>query len=213
MKYDRLDGSLTNRGEKKMMRRTIQSFAFVSMALIFMGCSSHSHSTAQKSLEVQTYVVDKERVDQDLQAGNSGYLQGTPKPADRGALKATRKVYVLEVTKNPRDAQEAEVTAAAPSSQGAFDSWRTQNRQTEDTSSQAQPIPIAIVDEEAPSTTPKQTTIVEYTVKDNDTLQKISKEFYGSNKKWSRIYDDNKDAIKNPDRIKPGTVLKISVEK
>ncbi len=194
-----------------MMRAIFQSFAFVSIVLIFVGCGSHSRAAGQKGLEVQSYVVDKERVDQDLQAGNSGYLQGTPKPVDRGALKTTRKVYVLEVTKNPRDVQEAE--AAAPSSQGAFDSWRTQNRQTQDTSSQAQPIPIAIVDEEAPSTTPKQTTIVEYTVKDNDTLQKISKEFYGSNKKWSRIYDDNKDAIKNPDRIKPGTVLKISVEK
>ncbi len=196
-----------------MMRRIIQSFVFVSMALIFVGCSSHSHTTAQKSLEVQTYVVDKERVDQDLQAGNSGYLQGTPKPTDRGALKTTRKVYVLEVTKNPRDVQEAEVAAAAPSSQGAFDSWRTQNRQTQDSPNRAQPIPIPTVNEEAKSTIPKQTTIVEYTVKDNDTLQKISKEFYGSNKKWSRIYDDNKDAIKNPDRIKPGTVLKISVEK
>ncbi|MBI4981697.1 MAG: LysM peptidoglycan-binding domain-containing protein [Candidatus Omnitrophica bacterium] len=50
-----------------------------------------------------------------------------------------------------------------------------------------------------------------YTVQKNDTLQKISKKFYGTTRKWTKIYDANKEFLKSPDRVRPGQVLNIPV--
>ena len=41
-----------------------------------------------------------------------------------------------------------------------------------------------------------------------DNLSTIAKQFYGR-QDWKRIYDANRDQLDNPDRIKPGQVLKI----
>ena len=48
-----------------------------------------------------------------------------------------------------------------------------------------------------------------YTVKSGDSLSKIAKHFYGDASKWHRIYDANKDKIKNPDLIHPGQEFTI----
>ena len=48
-----------------------------------------------------------------------------------------------------------------------------------------------------------------YTVQKGDTLMKIAFENYGDLYQWKNIYDANKDAIKNPNWVPPGTVLKI----
>jgi nucleoid-associated protein YgaU len=48
-----------------------------------------------------------------------------------------------------------------------------------------------------------------YTVKKGDSLWTISKMIYHRADKWQKIYDVNKDAIKDPNRLKPGTDLKI----
>ena len=48
-----------------------------------------------------------------------------------------------------------------------------------------------------------------YTVKKGDSLWNISKLIYHKADKWQRIYDVNKDVIKDPARLKPGTDLKI----
>ncbi len=48
-----------------------------------------------------------------------------------------------------------------------------------------------------------------YTVKKGDNLWNISKLIYRKGEKWQRIYDLNKDVIKDPARLKPGTDLKI----
>jgi nucleoid-associated protein YgaU len=48
-----------------------------------------------------------------------------------------------------------------------------------------------------------------YTVAKNDTLQKISKKFYGTTKRWMKIYDANKDVLRAPDKLYPGQVLNI----
>ncbi len=47
-----------------------------------------------------------------------------------------------------------------------------------------------------------------YTVVSGDTLSHIAKHFYGK-PAWQRIYDANRDQLDNPDRIKPGQVLRI----
>ncbi|MGH7675934.1 MAG: LysM peptidoglycan-binding domain-containing protein [Gemmatimonadales bacterium] len=56
------------------------------------------------------------------------------------------------------------------------------------------------------STAPAQTT---YKVVKGDSLSKIAQRVYGDPKKWQRIYDANKDVIKNPDLIYPGQDLRI----
>ena len=48
-----------------------------------------------------------------------------------------------------------------------------------------------------------------YTVVAGDTLSKIAKREYGDAGQWKRIYEANKDTIKNPDLIYPGQTFKI----
>jgi nucleoid-associated protein YgaU len=48
-----------------------------------------------------------------------------------------------------------------------------------------------------------------YTVKSGDSLSKIAKHVYGDANKWHRIYEANRDKIKNPDLIHPGQELTI----
>ena len=48
-----------------------------------------------------------------------------------------------------------------------------------------------------------------YTVKAGDSLSKIAKHEYGDATEWKRIYEANRDQIKNPDRIHPGQTLKL----
>lgn len=48
-----------------------------------------------------------------------------------------------------------------------------------------------------------------YTVKRGDCLWLIAKKFYGSGAKYTKIYEANRDKIKNPDRIYVGQVLTI----
>ncbi|MCA9400789.1 MAG: LysM peptidoglycan-binding domain-containing protein [Candidatus Omnitrophica bacterium] len=50
---------------------------------------------------------------------------------------------------------------------------------------------------------------IEYVIQKDDTLQKISKKFYDSYSKWTKIYEANKNVIKSPDRIAPGTTIRI----
>lgn len=57
----------------------------------------------------------------------------------------------------------------------------------------------------APVPTPEQT----YTVVSGDSLSKIAKQFYGKASLWPRIFEANKDQIKNPDLIYPGQKLRI----
>jgi nucleoid-associated protein YgaU len=48
-----------------------------------------------------------------------------------------------------------------------------------------------------------------YTVKAGDTLSKIAKQFLGDANAYPAIFDANRDQLSDPDKIKPGQVLKI----
>ena len=48
-----------------------------------------------------------------------------------------------------------------------------------------------------------------YTVKPGDTLSKISQQFYGNAKDYMRIFNANKDKLKDPDHVNAGQELKI----
>ena len=50
---------------------------------------------------------------------------------------------------------------------------------------------------------------ITYTVAAGDTLSKIALKMYGNRKFWRKIYADNKDVLKNPNRIYVGQKLTL----
>ncbi len=48
-----------------------------------------------------------------------------------------------------------------------------------------------------------------YVVVSGDSLSKIAKREYGNANDWKRIFEANKDIIKDPNKIFPGQKLKI----
>jgi LysM repeat protein len=63
-----------------------------------------------------------------------------------------------------------------------------------------------VTTERATTTAPTTTT---YTVVKGDTLWAIAKKYYGNGAKYTKIYEANKDKIKNPNLIYPGQVFTI----
>jgi nucleoid-associated protein YgaU len=51
-----------------------------------------------------------------------------------------------------------------------------------------------------------------YTVRSGDSLWKIAERHYGDGNKWRKIYEANKDSIKDPDLIYPGQELRLPVD-
>jgi LysM repeat protein len=177
-------------------------------ALVLAGCAGGGVTT-------RSYIEDKERIDQKMEGGNFGYLMGTPVAEDRSEYKKSRKVYVMEFTKNP-DVEEEDIDVSAPksSSSSVLDSYPEEKSQP--APQWSQPIEIPSFDDESepeaefePEAEPGAASFVDYTVQKNDTLQKISKKFYDSYSKWPRIMEANKDVIKNANQIKPGMTLRI----
>jgi len=182
-----------------------------------IGCASGG-----SGVEVRRYIEVKDRLDQDMGQGNAGFLSGEPQPEDRSTIRKTRKTYVLEVSSGDPVEQDTVVVEEPDESMDdgydsesrydAYEEYETDNYievsgdeaaaydgfdSLEDTKS--------LYNLPTPSAT-------EYTVKKDDTLQKISKKFYDSYSKWPKIYEANKGVIPNPDRIKPGTVIQIPAE-
>lgn len=51
-----------------------------------------------------------------------------------------------------------------------------------------------------------------YTVQKGDTLSHIARTFYGKASAWKPIFDANRDQLDDPDRIKPGQVLRVPAQ-
>jgi hypothetical protein len=60
-----------------------------------------------------------------------------------------------------------------------------------------------------PQPTPAKASMKTYTVQSGDTLSEIAKRTLGSPGKYMDIYNANRDQLSDPDKIKPGQVLKI----
>ena len=63
-----------------------------------------------------------------------------------------------------------------------------------------------VADIQATNTGPAMTT---YTVKAGDTLSSIAKTHLGNANAYPKIFEANRDQLSDPDKIKPGQVLKI----
>jgi nucleoid-associated protein YgaU len=59
------------------------------------------------------------------------------------------------------------------------------------------------------SAAPAQPISKTYTVKKGDSLSRIALHEYGDAQQWRRIYDANRDLIKDPDLIQPGWTLNL----
>jgi len=56
---------------------------------------------------------------------------------------------------------------------------------------------------------PQQAKVQYYVVKKGDSLSKIAKEFYGNAMDYPKIFEANREVIKDPDLIYPGQKLRI----
>ena len=64
-------------------------------------------------------------------------------------------------------------------------------------------------DIDAPAATPAGQSAKAYTVKAGDTLSKIAKQHYGNANLYMKIFEANKELLKDPDKIQVGQVLNI----
>ncbi len=157
---------------------------------------------------VRSYRVEKPRADLDIE-GNRGYLIGSPKEEPR-ELKKTRPVTIFELEFGSHKTGDSLRKSKASSrrkeksklSQGEVDIFEEESVK-ENIVTQVD-IPGG---EEAEGDSQKGYTT--YKVQKNDTLQKISKKFYGTTKKWFFLYKQNKDVLKSPDKLYPGMVIRI----
>ncbi|MDD4953880.1 MAG: LysM peptidoglycan-binding domain-containing protein [Candidatus Omnitrophica bacterium] len=151
---------------------------------------------------VRTYSLTRDRVDQDLTGGNRGYLKGQA-PQVEGDRRQDRTTQVVEVEigspfKFERGkkvkVQEAKETEALkePATGEGNQGYITQSVQPQ-------------IAEVAP--------FEKYTIQKNDTLQKISQKFYGTTKKWKKIFDANQDVLKSPNKLYPGQAINIPIER
>lgn len=151
---------------------------------------------------VRTYPVTKERVDQDLSFGNRGYLQGQSPNVEQRERRTTRTTQIVEVELYPpikfERMPKVKESETAPM-QKAEEQLTAGNRGY-------------VFQANAPEIESADESFEKYTVKKGDTLQKISQRFYGTTKKWNRIYQANQDALKGPNKIYPGQMINIPLE-
>lgn len=148
---------------------------------------------------VRSYPVTKDRVDQDL-SGNRGYLQGSAPAPETKARKTTRTTQAIEI--EVRSPIKFERLSKAPAQK------TTAVERIEPVSPEGNRGYLM------QSVSPEIEALLaqSYVVKKGDTLQKISKKFYGTSKKWGKIYEANKGILKGPDKVYPGQTISIPVE-
>jgi len=139
----------------------------------------------------RTYNLTRDRVDQELSlsSGNRGYIMGqAPEPKER---KTTRTTRVFEVELGQANKVKTSYQIATPlATKTIEESGMEQEIQNQETNLSFQ----------------------KYTVVKNDTLQKISNKFYGTTKRWMKLYEANKDVLRGPDKLYAGQVLNIPSE-
>jgi nucleoid-associated protein YgaU len=153
-----------------------------------------------------------------MEGGNQGYLYGKPQSEDRQEYRKTRKIYVLEFSK-PADVEDISLDPipqpAPPSSSGRESpSSAPPPSASEPQPERPRPVTLPPIDSVEPAASHESMDygFEEYTIEKNDTLQKISKKFYNTYRKWGQIYEANKDVIPDPDKITPGIVIRIPRE-
>ena len=201
-----------------MSKYLLKLAAMFTIVFFVCGCN------ATKDVKVRNYMQDKARVDQKIE-GNVGYILGSPSEEElKSPEKKTRKIYVLEFTKDIEKQAAAEqkenTVKKTVYTEGEFET------RSVETKMEIRKTPEIVIpsfedeyidefdnfDEEESFDADSEEGYVRYTVQKNDTLQKISKKFYGSYSKWTKIYEVNKAKLKNPDVLSEGIILRIPEE-
>jgi LysM repeat protein len=153
---------------------------------------------------VRSYPLTRDRVDQDINSGNRGYVKGATAGGTQVANKrTTRTTQVVEIEMHSPIKFEKMPKAKPPEKTQDEEIWGNRGYITRSQASQKEEFLPTIV------TNPSAE---KYTVQKNDTLQKISKKFYGTTKKWHSIYEANQDVLKSPNNIYPGQTLSIPLD-
>lgn len=154
---------------------------------------------------VRSYKVQKPRTDLDI-GGNRGYLSGSGKepgpPVKQG--KSTRTMTVFEIEFGPtRDKEEKSKAAPCP------DTVEREDIDIFNEEIESEPIESPEERGTKSGVTGDEKKYTSYKVRKGDTLQKISKKFYGTTKKWPMLYKENRKVIKIPDKLRIGDILRI----
>ena len=162
---------------------------------------------------VRTYTIYKPRIHTTV-SGNRGYIVGNPPKGEeqhkKHSLGKMRPITVFEVelgshipqyyARVPKKTFKIEENHSAEV-KGSSASIEEEINKGGETQQEA----VAV----SPAAEKPKTTYRYYVVRKNDTLQKISRKFYGTTKRWKLIYEENKGVIKSSDRVYPGIKIRI----
>lgn len=183
-----------------MKKEVSLSFTAVIMVSTFMvsGCA------------VRTYNQTQDRVDQELTSGNRGYIMGSaPRESAQKPRKTTRTTKVIEIEMGSPRKQETK-TVETIKTEETLPYKPSVQEETPSVSAQTYLQEEKQVEPQVPLNEPAA--FQKYTVQKGDTLQKISQQFFGTTKKWVKIYEINKSELKSPNKIYPGMVINIPAE-
>lgn len=151
---------------------------------------------------VRTYTLTKDRVDQDL-TGNRGYIKGEAPVGEETVKKTTRDTHVVEVELHSPIKFESKPVSSkvevSSSREITPDSDIYGNRGY-------------ITESITPEIVEPAGSFENYTAQKGDTLQKISQKYFGTTKKWHKIYKANQDTMKGPNKVYPGQTIRIPMD-
>jgi len=129
----------------------------------------------------------------------SGFIDRLYKPTPAVASRQEAVVASAKDKEKPAGAEKAkEASKATPASQA-----------------KVEPTPVSI-SKPAPSspapTSQRSAAGEEYTIKAGDTLSKLAERYYGAQYKWEKIFEANRESIKNPNYIYIGQKIMIPAE-
>ncbi|MCQ9208513.1 MAG: LysM peptidoglycan-binding domain-containing protein [Omnitrophica bacterium] len=196
------------------MKKLLWIAIYGSICIQLAGCSG--------GWAVRTSTSTKPRVDQSV-SGNRGFLSGKAASAPKEPDFTERKVYKIEIEippfsrKKQSHIRPPRKDTVVWGNKGYFIGGETAKgaaTAVEPEVTEPQKTPLAKIKEKISQifeTKPKEPTKTKqtYKVKKRDTLQKISRKFYGTTKKWPLLYKANRDKLKTPDELYPGQVLII----
>jgi len=171
---------------------------------------------------LRTYTFKQERVDQEI-SGNRGTIMGevSPAPAIRTVPKRTVIGVDVEIPAFVNYGKKAPVEKKEITPDKEL--WGNKgNIFSKDSGTQQRTYPYKaervkkVSTVEKPSIfsrkkVSKKPSFIEYTVKKGDTLSSIAarSDIYGNAGKWKKIYDANRNILKDPSRLYPGQALRI----
>jgi nucleoid-associated protein YgaU len=105
--------------------------------------------------------------------------------------------------------------AATPTPAPAKEKVQVADAKTKPVSTEEKAKPVAKqvpATSEAPAAAKSSKGAQEYTIKAGDTLSKLAEQFYNSMAKWGKIYEANRDTVKNPHYIYIGQKIMIPAD-